>query len=201
VPASHPLREPLVALAEGMDTAPNPNPPWYRRAADGLAARYRLWSEQRWFHGVVIGVFAVWALASLLAIVGLILAFGFAGDAARAGFEEDSVGHLNFVNWATLGSAAFSAAFVFVGLARLVRHDPVAAYRWLTWALLVSIFVTRVFVFVESQFGAVFGVAIDLLLLVSVRLMARQEARRRPRPAAAPPPSPPAGEAAAPAPG
>ena len=30
---------------------PNPNPPWYRRFADGVAARYERWSEQRWFHG------------------------------------------------------------------------------------------------------------------------------------------------------
>lgn len=204
VPASHPLRDPLVALASEIDTTPNPNPPWYRRFADGVAARYGRWSEQRWFHRVVIGVFAVWALVSILAIVGLILAFGFAGDAARAGFEEDSFGRLNFLNWATLCSAAVSAVFVVFGLIRMVRGERLDAYRWLTWALLVSIFVTRVFVFVESQFGAVFGVAIDILLLISVQLMAKQERRRQPRSVPAPalsPPRPPAGESAAPAPG
>lgn len=204
VPATHPLREPLTRLAEGIDTTPNPNPPWYRRFSDGVAARYQRWSEQRWFHGLVIGVFVAWALASLLAILALILAFGFAGEAARAGFEEDSFGHLNFLNWATLCSAGVSTAFVVVGLVRMVRGDRLDAYRWLTWALLVSIFVTRVFVFVESQFGGVFGVAIDILLLISVQLMAKQERRRQPRPrlALAPQqPRPPAGEAAAPAPG
>ncbi len=124
VPASHPLREPLVALAEGIDTAPNPNPPWYRRFADGVAARYQRWSEQPWFHGAVIGVFAFWVVASILAIVGLLFSVGFAGDAARVGFEEDSVGHLNFVNWATLVSTAVSTAFVVLGLTRLVRGEP-----------------------------------------------------------------------------
>lgn len=204
VPATHPLRDPLIELAGDIDTTPNPNPPWFRRFADGVAARYARWSEQRWFHGVVVGVFVFWALASILAIVGLILAFGFAGDAARAGFEEDSVGHLNFVNWATLASTAVSTLFVILGLMRMARGDRLDAYRWLTWALLVSIFVTRVFVFVESQFGAVFGVAVDILLLISVQLMAKQERRRQPRPAPAPAPSPPrplAGESAAPAPG
>jgi hypothetical protein len=39
----------------------------------------------------------------------------------------------------------------------------------------VSIFLTRSFAFVESQFGAVFGLAVDLLLLVSVELMQRSE--------------------------
>ena len=201
VPATHPLRAPLVALAEEIDTTPNPNPPWSRRFADGVADRYARWSEHAWFHRLVIGIFVLWAAASALAIVGLVLAFGFAGDAARAGFEEDAFGHLNFVNWATLVSTGVSTAFVVVGLTRLARGDRLDAYRWLTWALLVSIFITRVFVFVESQFGAVFGVAVDVLLLISVRLMARQERRRSPRPAAAPPPRPRAGAAAPPAPG
>jgi hypothetical protein len=41
----------------------------------------------------------------------------------------------------------------------------------------VSIFLTRVFSFVESQFGAVFGVGLDLLLLVTIRYAAQQEKR------------------------
>ncbi|HEX3240639.1 MAG TPA: hypothetical protein VHR18_10960 [Solirubrobacterales bacterium] len=203
VPTSNPLRAPLEALAGEIDTAPNPNPPWYRRFADRVAADYAAWTERPWFHGAVIAVFAFWALASVLAIVGLLFSFGFAGDAARAGFQEDSIPHLNFLNWATLASTTVSAVFVVIGLTRL-RHDRLDAYRWLSWALLVSIFVTRVFVFVESQFGAVFGVAIDVLLLISVRLMIKQESRRAapaPAAAAAPPPPRPAGESAAPAPG
>ncbi|MGE0066358.1 MAG: hypothetical protein AB7T48_03300 [Solirubrobacterales bacterium] len=200
VPATHPLREPLTRLAEGMDTTPSPNPPWYRRFADGVAARYALWSERDWFHRVVIGVFVFWAAASVLTILGLLLSFGFAGDAARAGFQEDTIPHLNFLNWATLISTAVSTAFVVVGLTRL-RHDRLDAYRWLSWALLVSIFVTRVFVFVESQFGAVFGLAIDVLLLISVQLMIKQEAWRAPAAPAAQPPPRPAGESVAPAPG
>ncbi len=182
VPATHPLRDPLVALARDIDTTPNPDPPWYRRFADAVAARYGHWSERGWFHRVVIGVFALWALASIVTILGLVLSFGFAGDAARAGFQEDSFSHLNFLNWATLVSTAVSTVFVVLGLARLLRGDRIDAYVWLTRALLVSIFVTRVFTFVESQFGAVFGLAVDVLLLISVRLMARQE-RRRSQPA------------------
>lgn len=178
VPATHPLRDPLVALAGDIDTTPNPDPPWYRRGADALASRYELWSERRWFHRAVIAVFVFWALASIFTIFGFVLSFGFADDAARAGFQEDSVSHLNFLNWATLVSTAVSTVFVVLGFGRLLRGERAAAYLWLTRALLVSIFVTRVFTFVESQFGAVFGVAVDVLLLVSVRLMARQERRR-----------------------
>jgi len=178
VPSTHPLRDPLVALAGEIDTTPNPDPPWYRRLADTVAGRYAHWSEQGWFHRAVIAVFVLWALASILTIVGFVLASGFAGDAARAGFQEDSVSHLNFLNWATLASTAVSTVLVAVGFERLLRGDRLGAYAWLGRALLVSIFVTRVFTFVESQFGAVFGLAVDVLLLISVRLMARQERRR-----------------------
>jgi hypothetical protein len=199
VPAAHPLRDPLVALAEDIDTTPNPDPPWYRRLPNAVAASYERWSERGWFHRVVLLVFGVWALASILTIVGFVLSFGFAGDAARVGFEEDSVSHLNFLNWATLASTAVSTVFVAIGLARLLRGERLDAYLWLSRALLVSIFVTRVFTFVESQFGAVFGLAVDVLLLVSIQLMAAQEHRRQLAPA--PAPRRPAGESVAPAPG
>jgi len=45
----------------------------------------------------------------------------------------------------------------------------VRRYRDFDRALLVAIFVTQVFAFVESEFGAVFGLGIDLFLLVGLR--------------------------------
>ncbi|MGE0067007.1 MAG: hypothetical protein AB7T48_06595, partial [Solirubrobacterales bacterium] len=203
VPASNPLREPLAALVGQVDTRPNPRPSWFRRAADALAARYLDWTERGWFHGVVIAIFALWALGSILALIGLVFG-GFDADAARHGFHTDSIEHMAFVNWASVASTAVSTAFLVIALERLLRHDRLDAYEWLTRALIVSIFITRVFSFVESQFGAVFGLAVDVLLLVSVRLMAKQERRRRRQPAPARAPQPPprlAGEAAPPAPG
>lgn len=49
------------------------------------------------------------------------------------------------------------------------------AYRYFARALLVSIFVTRVFIFVEPQFTAVFGLAIDLILFAAISEIASQE--------------------------
>ncbi len=167
VPASNQLRGPLVGLLEGLDAAPDPNPPWFARAAANVGHRYRRWAERSWFHRVVIGVFLFWAATELLTIVGLVL-----------GGEGDSLAHLSFVNVATLCSTAISCAFVLVGLAALLRGERLRAYTWIARALLVSIFVTRVFTFVESQFGAVIGLGFDVLLLISVQLMAGQERRR-----------------------
>jgi hypothetical protein len=199
VPSVNPLRDPLLALASELDTTPDPDPPRFRRLAERTARAYEGWTERPWFHGVVIGVFAFWALASFVAIAALVLPFDFSAGSAREGFRSDSIADLGFINWASLASTAVSAVLVVLGLLRLWEGDRPGAYVWLTRALLVSIFVTRVFTFVESQFGAVFGLAIDVLLLVTIQLMARQERRRQP--AAAPARSRPAGESAAPAPG
>jgi hypothetical protein len=178
VPSSHPLCDPLVALAEDIDTQPNPDPPWYRRLADATAARYRGWTEHGWFHALFFSVFAAWALAGVVLVLGLVLSVTFSDHAARAEFERDSFGHLNFLNLASLVSTGVSCVMVAFGLVRLARRQRLDAYAWFTRALLVSIFVTRVFTFVESQFGAVFGLAIDVLLLITVQLMAQQERRR-----------------------
>jgi uncharacterized membrane protein YdcZ (DUF606 family) len=179
VDAGNPLREPLLALADGIDAAPDPAPPLWTRWGEAIARSYEAATQTGWFGPVVIAVFVVWALVSLIAIFALVLPVGFQEGAARGGFHSDQIAHLSFVNWASLVSSSVSAVFVFIGLSHL-RGDRPRAYAWLTRALLVSIFVTRVFSFVESQFGAVFGLGIDILLLISVQAMARREARLPP---------------------
>jgi hypothetical protein len=166
VPASNPLRTPLVALVEGIDATPDPDPPWFTRAVAAVARRYEEWARAPWFHGAVVAVFVFWAASGIVTIVGLVLGSG-----------GDSIAHLSFVNVASLCSTAVSTALVVVGLTALVRGERLDAYAWLARALLVSIFVTRVFSFVESQFGAVIGLGVDVLLLISVQLMAAQERR------------------------
>ena len=70
-----------------------------------------------------------------------------------------------------------STVCVVLGLAKL-RRDRIGAYRWFERALLVSILLTHVFIFVESQFAAVFGVGLDILLLLAVRSMIHAEEGR-----------------------
>jgi hypothetical protein len=181
VDPANPLRAPLLTLAGEIDAAPDPSPPPWTRAAAAISRRYEAAAERPWFHRAVIAVFAVWTLLSVLAIVALVLPVDFATGAARAGYRSDSIAHLNFLNWASLVSTTVSTAFVFVGVTLLLRGDRPGAYVWIGRALLVSIFVTRVFSFVESQFGAVLGLGVDILLLISIQAMARQESRRADR--------------------
>jgi hypothetical protein len=180
VEAANPLREPLLALADGIDAAPDPAPPFWTRWSDAIAHRYEAATQTNWFGPVVIAVFALWAVISLIGVFALVLPVGFEEGAARAGEHSDAISRLSFMNWGSLVSSAVSGVLVFIGLSDLVRGDRPQAYVWLTRALLVSIFITRVFSFVESQFGAVFGLGVDIVLLISVQAMARREARLPP---------------------
>lgn len=178
VETTNPLRGPLLALADGIDATPDPEPPFWNRWSEAVARRYEAATRTNWFGPVLITVFVLWAVISLIGVFALVLPVGFEEGAARAGEHSDAISRLSFLNWGSLVSSAVSGVLVFLGLSDLVRGDRPQAYVWLTRALLVSIFITRVFSFVESQFGAVFGLGIDILLLISVQAMARREARR-----------------------
>ena len=186
---SDPLYQPVRRLLAELDAIPPPEPPRIARWARAGRDRYFRFVETPSFRPVLVWVFTLWALLSISSILALVLSVGLELGGARSGFESDSLGDLSFLNIASLGSSTVSMLLVALGLWRLRTGDRLAAYRMFDRALLVSIFVTRVFAFVESQFGAVFGLGIDLVLLVTLRYAAEQERRlrRAQRPAAAAP--------------
>jgi hypothetical protein len=164
-------------LFEGLPARPVAQP---GRAARGLAAVRRLGSRfAAWtgFATCVSWLFAVWASLSILAVVELVLPVGVHLAGAHPGYAADRIGDLAFVNIASLTSSLLSALLVIHGVLALRRGRRELAYRSFERALLVAIFVTQVFSFVESQFGAVFGLAIDLLLLVALRSVRTGERR------------------------
>jgi hypothetical protein len=173
-----PLVEPVRRLIAEMDALPPAEPPRLARWGAALRRRYLELVERRWFAPLLAWIFAVWALLSFLAVIELVLSLAFDWGGGMMGFRRDDLAHLPFINWAILVSSAVSAVLVVVGLFLLGRHRRLEAYRMFSYALLVAIFVTRVFAFVESQFGAVFGLGVDLLLLVTVRYMTEQERRK-----------------------
>ncbi len=181
----HPLVEPMRRLIGELEAIPAQAPSRLTRLARSVRDRYRGLIETTWFRSAIVWVFALWAVLSAFTIVELVFSFGLNLGGARSGFGTDSVSHLSFINIASLCSTAVSAVLVVLGLRAWAEDKRLEAYRLFDRALMVSIFLTRVFSFVESQFGAVFGVAIDLLLLTTIRYMAQQE-RRMEREAVAP---------------
>ncbi len=157
---SHPMVEPMRRMLRELEAVPEPEPMWLQRRATALRDWYFGLIRRPRFARFVGWVFTGWALLSLGQIVAFI---------ARPG--ED----FTFVHVAGLSSSGVAAALVLAGVWKLGRRDRPAAYRRFDRALLVSIFVTQVFAFAESQFTAVFGLGVDVLLLITIRAMSRGE--------------------------
>jgi hypothetical protein len=175
--ASDPLAGAVRRLAGEVDALPARPPSTAARWAAVARARYAALAARPRFPAAVAWLYAGWAALSLLAVSELVLSVGLRLPGALPGFRSDTVGTLWLVDVLALASSAVSVVLVGVGLVRLHAGEREAAYRWFDRAVLVSIFVTRVFAFVESQFGAVFGLAVDLVLLALIRTVTAEEHR------------------------
>jgi hypothetical protein len=172
-------RDPLVAPLRGVFAQLEPRPALPPGPAMRLAGTVRTTAERfaAWpgFATCLSWLFGLWALLSVLGVAELVFSVGVELGHSRPRYASDRIGDLAFVNIASLASSLLSALLVGRGVLRLRRDRRADAYRDFERALLVAIFVTQVFAFVESQFGAVFGLAVDLLLLVGLRSL---QARR-----------------------
>jgi hypothetical protein len=173
-----PAVAPLRTLLQGARVRPNREPWFGQRLLNRASEAYRRVIQNRWFIRIVTAVFVLWAFVTLLEIVSLIFTYEphlRKQHAAKiAGPITSKNGDYGFVEWANLISQLVSGLFVIWGLV-LLRKSRLAAYAMFERALLVAIFFTQVFVFIQSQFGACIGFLLDLGLLITVRFMAEQE--------------------------
>jgi hypothetical protein len=83
----------------------------------------------------------------------------------------------SFSDSALLFSSGISAVLVALGILNLYR-SRLGAYNTFRWAILVSILLTRVFSFYKFQLAALTGLTWDLLILIALRFLIRQEEER-----------------------
>jgi len=86
--------------------------------------------------------------------------------------------NLAFIDWAELASSLASAVFIFLGILFLTR-DRHTSLRMFERATLISIFFTQVFIFYREEFGALLGLALNLLILAALRFMLEKERGER----------------------
>ncbi|MCW3007534.1 MAG: hypothetical protein JWP17_2160 [Solirubrobacterales bacterium] len=173
-----PLVEPVRLLLERLDVLPARAPRWPARTAQRTREAYLRFSERRVFVPLITWIIVGWGVTSLFFTFELVLSIGLHLGGAAHGAVADDIKNLSTINWLSLGTSTTSGVLVLIGVLALRRGARYEAYRWWERALLVSILLTRSFAFVESQFGAVFGLSVDLLLLVSLHLMMRGERER-----------------------
>jgi len=161
-PDSEPLVEPLTEVLNRLDCKPVPPPGRLVRAGRRLRTWYFGVMEEPWFSAVLVAVFVAVAVVTLVQV---------ALD-ARQIFNGQQ--HLHVISVAGLASSIVASGLILIGLTRL-RDSRIAAYRWFDHALMVQVFFTEVFAFLEKQFGAVFGLLLNLALLLTLRAMIHAE--------------------------
>lgn len=146
-----------------------------------LRKRFAVAASSHWLGSAITWTFAGWAVLSLLTAGELVLDVipGLQVDGALAGHESDALGALSVINLAHLAATLTSALLVAIGVVRIVGGARLDGYRVFELALLVSILVSQLFAFVESQFAAALGLSIDILLLLAIRAMLEHERRGR----------------------
>jgi len=153
---SDPMVAPLREVLREADAAPAHEPVAIERAVLRLRDFYFGVVARPRFRSVIGAVFCALAISSLAEIITLALS---AGDR----------NHLSFIEIASIASSIVSGVFAAVGVIRLRTHDRLAAYRVFERSVLVTIFVTQVFAFAQSEFSAVFGLGLYLLIWATLR--------------------------------
>jgi hypothetical protein len=148
------------------------------RFAERVQGRLRALVERPSFTRGIGWLFTAWALISLVSITLIALSVGLKLGGVSGVRLSGVDNHFSALNIASLGSSTIAGALVAYGVWRLHRGSRLDAYRLFDRAVLVQIFFGRFFSFVESQFGAVFGLAVDILLLVTVRYLLQLEQQR-----------------------
>jgi hypothetical protein len=174
-----PLVKPVRRLLAEVEALPSRPPRRARRFADAVRDRYLGLIERSGFKRAVGWFFSLWALLSLLqlGLLALSLSFAIGGGGSALRFVSDGDNPITFVNVATLASSTVAGVLVLIGVWVLRRRTRLEAYRWFDRALMVEVFIGSVFSFVESQFSAVFGLGLNVLILATLRFMIRAERR------------------------
>jgi hypothetical protein len=170
-----PLVEQVRKLLRETDALPTPEPNLPARIALRARARYEQVIAQPRFALLLGWFFTAWALISIIEVVGLGLALGLkVGGIGDVGVSQDP-NDVSVVNLASIASSLIAGGFVVYGVLRLRQGSRLRAYRQFERAVLVQIFIGQFFAFVDSEFSAVFGFIVDILLLITLRYMIRRE--------------------------
>ena len=156
---------------ESVELAPAEPPSRFATWLAGVGRWVTALTAKSWFEAATVTVLIVWALVSL---VGLFeVQYDFLGIKVTRETIPGTAGEV--IDWGRALSMTASIVLVGIGTWRMLHGHHQAAYRAYSSALLISIFITRVFSFLEIQFTAVFGLGADLLMLGAIAALAARD--------------------------
>jgi hypothetical protein len=177
--------DPLVPWLERMLDDPRagvtPHEGPVTRAVRAVQRRLRALVSLPAFRSGMIAVFAVHAVLSAVGVSGLLaitdphLVSHRIPKSSGIGSVPYTDADRHFVQIALAVSTVVAIVLTLIGIERLLRGRLASGYLMLEHGLLVSIFLTEVFAFVQSQFAAAAGLMVNLVLLVIVRTALARE--------------------------
>ncbi len=170
-----PLAEGLTRLIVGLHEAPSRPAGRAERAAAELLRWYRRLTVRPAFWRALVVFFAAQVIVKLIH-VGILLWYPEAGTSpfARFAFMSRRIDDYALPEWLQLGSSLLSAGFVTAGIVAL-RRSRQPALRLFQRSILISVFVTQVFMFYRSQWEALVVLAFNLLVLLALGYMRSHE--------------------------
>lgn len=179
--SQHPLVPTLYAMLEQIAEAPDKPPGLVARTRARVRDFYLRLAGSRRF---AVGLIVLFGVLAVLTVVTVALN-------ARSIFDGSQ--KLSVITVAGLASSLVVAVLILLGISGL-RTSRIEAYRWFDRALLVQVFFTEVFAFLEIQFAAAFELLFSMFLLLTLRTMIHIELHASaddeglpPAPAPAPP--------------
>lgn len=151
-----------------------------QRASVLVLRRYRALAARPGFWGALVAFFVIQLAVKLLHVLVVVFRPAAGGTlAAQVAFMTQGQGSYVVAEWLQLGSSLMSALFVARGIVAL-RGSRDAALREFERSILVSVFVTQVFMFYNAQLAAVVVLAFNLVVLLGLGYMRahQQEAAR-----------------------
>jgi hypothetical protein len=173
--AGNQLARGLTALIHETSEAPAHPAGSLERTGAELLRQYRRLTRRPAFWQALVLFFIGQVLVKLLHVVILVL-YPEAGGSlpARLAFMSRRIDNYALPEWLQLGSSLLSAVFVGAGIIEL-RRSRQSALRHFERSILVSVFVTQVFMFYRSQWEALVVLAFNLLVLVALGYMRSHE--------------------------
>jgi len=174
----NPLTKSVRDLVGDSKLVPGSEPDLYTRIKASLRTFYAKIVSYKYFRSAVVIFFVGQLLFTLTYIIVFTFFIGLGWDSILNVRILDKIAektlNLSFIDKAQIFSSLLSGIFVFLGVYYL-RKSRLISYQMFERSVLVSILLTYVFIFYKEQFAALTGLAVNILILIALRLMIQGE--------------------------
>ncbi len=169
-----PLVKTLKELLDEVEVKNDSELTFFSKVKTFFRKLYEKLIHSKWFNIFLISFFVIQALIAITKSSELVI------DVINNVGALDLSQEFPQITFLNIGEAFFtiiSDAFILIGVF-LLPKSRLVAYQMFKRALLISIFITQFFLFYKEQLTAIFGLTVNILVLIAVEYMITREERR-----------------------